>query len=165
MNKDVKFTLSAAAAHLVTAYKKAIEAYRADAITVQVGISDASPETFEALWAQYQSGLITVNTAHSETAIYGKAGNATFRVFHDIGHIVYLKQFTMADEVELAQRQWYDILPHIPAQWVDVCRVVYLADTCEQSKFADANNGAFPVDQTAFVGAYLAQSFALATGK
>ena len=54
-------------------------------ISCRVGIADDSPETFEALWAQYQTGLITVNTAHSDTAIYGRDGNATFRVFHDLG--------------------------------------------------------------------------------
>ena len=156
MNRDTKFTLATAAAHLVEAYKKAIHAYRTEVISCRVGIADDSPETFEALWAQYQTGLITVNTAHSDTAIYGRDGNATFRVFHDLGHIIYLKQFTESDEIALAERQWYDLLPHLPHAWRDVCKVVYMADTVEQSRHC-GQTGEFPTDQKAFVGAFLEQ--------
>ncbi len=152
-----KYVLSAAANHLVAAYKQAIAEYR-EILAVEVGVSPDSPETFEALKAQAESGCVTVSLAHSDKAIYGRDGNATFRVFHDLGHLIYDKKFTTEDEVALANIQWLDIKNFIDPAMQGVCKVVYFADTVEQSLFCD-RTGDFPVDQKAFVLEFLNKHF------
>lgn len=143
------FVLSACAAVLVEAYKKQIAEYHT-VMPLALSVSDDAPETFEALKANAANGVLSVTSKHSDHAIYGRDGNVTFRVFHDYGHLLYNKEFVCADEVELANIQWLDLQKHIPAEWLHVAKVVYFADTVEQSLFCEAT-GEFPVDQKAFV--------------
>lgn len=144
-----RFVLTACAAILVEAYKKAITEYQA-IMPLALGIEHDAPETYAALCANCEAGKLVVTKAFSAFAIYGEAGNVTFRVFHDYGHLLYGKNFTTKQEVELAYLQWQDVKKHIPQEWVAVAHTVYFADTVEQSLF-EQETGAFPVDQKAFV--------------
>lgn len=148
-NNRNHYVLSAAAAVLVSAYKDLLAEYRS-IMPLETSVSADAPETFEGLKANAANGQLIITDAHSEHAIYGGAGNVTFRFFHDYGHLLYNKEFTTADEVELAQLQWADIEPVIPTEWRATCKIVYMADTVEQSLFCD-RTGEFPVDQKAFV--------------
>lgn len=144
-----RFILARAACLLVNAYRDCITEYRA-LLPLDLSISKDAPDTFAKLQAGAASGQLVVSPEHSETAIYGAAGNITFRVFHDYGHILYGKEFVTEQECELARIQWVDLKVHLPAEWHDICHVVYFADTCEQSKY-EARTGQFPADQRAFV--------------
>ena len=149
--KGTKFLLAAVAEKLVAAYKAQIEEYQTwGAKPLELGISDNAPSTYEALCEEAKKGKLTVTTEFSNTAIYGIAGNVTFRVFHDFGHLIYNKEFTTRDEVELAKIQWQDIKLHIEPEWRELVNVVYTADTVEQSQY-EAEHGKFPEDQKAFV--------------
>ncbi|CUR50714.1 hypothetical protein SHL_00024 [Pseudomonas phage shl2] len=158
MNNANRFILARAACLLVDAYRKCITEYQT-VMPLALGISKDAPDTFAKLKAEAAGGKLVVSPEFSETAIYGVAGNITFRVFHDYGHLIYDKEFETAQECELARIQWLDLKAHIPAEWVSVCHAVYFADTCEQSLF-EASTGAFPSDQRAFVLDHLANHLA-----
>ncbi len=153
-----RFILARAACLLVEAYKKLITEYQL-IMPLDLGVSKEAPDSFAKLKAEAAEGRLLVSPEFSETAIYGTSGNITFRVFHDYGHLIYGKEFTTADECELARIQWADIKPCIPPEWVSVCHAVYFADTCEQSLF-EASTGSFPSDQRAFVLNHLANHLA-----
>ncbi|AUV61712.1 hypothetical protein HOS76_gp18 [Pseudomonas phage Henninger] len=148
-NNASKFILARAACLLVNAYRECITEYRA-LLPLALSISKDAPDTFAKLQAGAASGQLVVSPEHSETAIYGGAGNITFRVFHDYGHLLYGKEFETSQECELARIQWVDLKVHLPVEWHDICHVVYFADTCKQSEY-EASTGHFPKDQRAFV--------------
>ncbi|MGV8919526.1 MAG: hypothetical protein ACOH2R_17295 [Pseudomonas sp.] len=152
-----KFILSAAAAHLVAAYRKTIAEYQA-LFPLALSVCPNAPDNYEALVYEAHTGALRVSPEHNKSSIYGASGNLTFRVMHDYGHLLYGKRFELADELELARIQWVDLKVHLPEGWVDVCHAVYMADTQEQSKF-EAETGQFPVDQTSFVLGYLVEHF------
>ena len=146
-----KFLLAAIAEKLVAAYKAQIAEYQTlGAKPLELGISDSAPSTFEALCEEAKQGRLTVTTEHSKTAIYGLSGNVTFRVFHDCGHLLYNKEFTTDDEVDLATMQWQDIKHRIDPEWRELASMVYYANTVYQSRY-EAEHGEFPKDQKAFV--------------
>lgn len=151
--KGSKFLLSAVAAKLVAAYTQCIAEYR-QVMPLATGISNDAPDTFEKLKAEAAKGRLVVTTEFSDTAIYGISGNVTFRVFHDYGHLLYNKEFTTADEMDLAATQWRDLVKYIEPEWQGICRVVYFADTYEQS-FFESIHGKFPEDQRRFVLGHL----------
>lgn len=144
-----KFTQAAAAHHLVEAYKKATAEYLA-LRPLDVTISDHAPETYEQLVADAAQGKLRISPANSGATIYGHAGNMAFRTMHDLGHIIYGLQFTLADEVLLAGNQWLDLKGYLPPEFVGVCHDLYFADTVCQSLYCD-KTGEFPRDQVAFV--------------
>lgn len=152
-DKAVQFVLAQVAAQLVKAYKATIAEYQA-ILPLDLGIDANAPETYEDLVQNARQGMLYVTTAHSDTAIYGVAGNVTFRTFHDYGHILHARKFTTEDEIALAQLQWINLRNHIPSEWVELAKVVYFADTVEQSRF-EQQTGRFPVNQKAFVSGYL----------
>lgn len=148
------FILSAAAAHLVQAYKKAISVYHSE-LPLELSVCRHAPSDYSTLYAEAKNqNILRVTDEFSETSIYGTSGNITFRIFHDYGHLMYRKQFTTEQEVELANIQWDDIAVHIPREWRKVCKVVYLADTVEQSLY-ESGCGEFPKDQKEFVLGFL----------
>lgn len=151
--KGSKFLLAAIAAKLVEAYKMQIAEYQT-VMPLALGVSDEAPDNYEALKAEAKQGKLRVSSEFSDTAIYGLAGNVTFRVFHDYGHLLYDAEFTTEQEESLARTQWLDVQRYIDPAWRDLCKVVYLADTVEQSLF-EARTGHFPVDQKAFVLGHL----------
>lgn len=144
-----RFILARAAALLVEAYKLQITEYQ-KLLPLKTGIHHDAPSSYEQLKADAMEGRLNVSPAFNTTSIYGAAGNIAFRVFHDYGHLLYGCRFTTPEEIMLAKGQWLDIKHHIPAEWQAVCKVVYLADTVEQSAF-EAQTGHFPHDQKAFV--------------
>ncbi|WYW04449.1 hypothetical protein Mudajogi_00004 [Pseudomonas phage vB_PpuP-Mudajogi] len=148
-----RFILARAACLLVNAYTQCIAEYR-QLMPLALSISKDAPDTFAKLQAGAASGQLVVSPEHSETSIYGVAGNITFRVFHDYGHLVYGKEFETAQEVELARIQWHDLKVYIPTEWVGICHTVYFADTAEQSKY-ESETGKFPDDQRSFVLGFL----------
>lgn len=155
--KQNAFILSQAAAHLAAAYKACIAEYQT-VLPLDLRIGHDAPDNYAALKNQAALGFLKVSTEHNATSIYGAAGNLTFRVFHDYGHLLYDAEFTMDQEVSLAKTQWLDLKRYLPAEWVDVCHAVYTADTVEQSKF-EALNGCFPHNQRAFVLVHLENYF------
>lgn len=156
--KQNAFILAQAASHLVTAYKASIAEYQT-VLPLNLSIGHDAPDNFNALKSQAACGFLKVSTAHNDTSIYGASGNLTFRIFHDYGHLLYDAEFTTEQEVSLANTQWLDLKRYLPAEWVNVCHVVYFADTVEQSKY-EAATGNFPEDQKVFVMGHLAAYFA-----
>lgn len=157
-NKQLQFILARAACLLVEAYTQTITEYRA-ILPLDGRIGLDAPSTFEGLKADAAKGFLKVSTEHNSSSIYGAAGNLTFRTFHDYGHLLYNKEFTLIDEVELACMQWQDLKGYLPAEWVGVCHCVYVADTVRQSLY-EAETGNFPADQKRFVMGFLADHFA-----
>lgn len=155
--KQNRFILAQAAAHLVEAYKTCIAEYQT-VLPLNLSIGHDAPDNFNALKSQAAMGFLKVSTAHNATSIYGAAGNLTFRVFHDYGHLLYDAEFTTEQEVSLALTQWRDLVRYIPQEWQGVCYVVYRADTVEQSEF-EAKTGEFPADQKGFVMGFLKEYF------
>lgn len=151
--KGSKFLLAAIAAKLVEAYKMQIAEYQT-VYPLALGVADDAPCTYEALKTEAALGQLRVSSEFSQTAIYGLSGNVTFRVMHDYGHLLYDAEFTLEQECSLARTQWLDLKRYIDPEWRDICHVVYLADTVEQSKH-EAATGAFPEDQRAFVLGHL----------
>lgn len=147
--KGSKFLLSAVAAKLVAAYTQCIAEYQM-IMPLATGISDNAPDTFEKLKEESRKGRLVVTTEFSDTAIYEISGNVTFRVFHDYGHLLYNREFTTDDEIDLAHIQWRDLVKYIEPEWQGICHVVYMADTVEQSQY-EARTGQFPHDQRRFV--------------
>lgn len=140
--------MAQAASHLVEAYKALIQEYQS-VTPLDLRIMADAPETFEGLVANAKAGFLAVTQAYSETSIYGIAGNVTFRVFHDYGHIIYGRKFNTLDEIALARTQWLDIEPSIPHEWRAICKCLYERDTVGQSLY-EHRTGAFPADQKAF---------------
>lgn len=153
-----RFILAQAASHLVTAYRLAIQEYRS-ILPLDLRVSDDAPESFEELKTNARAGFLAVTPAHSETAIYGASGNATFRIFHDYGHLLYGRHFTTEDEVKLAMFQWGDIKDYIAPEWLSICHCVYFADTLEQTRY-ESTHGHFPANQKEFVLGFLASFLA-----
>lgn len=158
MSNQSRFILAHAAQLLVLAYKECITEYQ-QVLPLKLSIGHDAPDNFNALKSQASCGFLKVSTEHNDTSIYGASGNLTFRIFHDYGHLLYDAEFTTEQEVSLAKTQWLDLKRHLPAEWVNVCHVVYFADTVEQSKY-EAATGKFPEDQKGFVMGHLAAYFA-----
>ncbi|WYV99857.1 hypothetical protein AnF1_00001 [Pseudomonas phage vB_PpuP-AnF1] len=154
------FILARAACLLVEAYQKIIPEY-VEALGIKdLQVGPDAPNTYEALVADYKANArLKVSTEFNSTSIYGGSGNLTFRIMHDLGHLLYDAKFTTNDEVLLAQTQWKDLERYIPKEWVSVCREVYTADTIEQSLF-EQRTGDFPADQKGFVLGFLERYFA-----
>ncbi|CBZ41975.1 hypothetical protein PsPphi15_gp02 [Pseudomonas phage phi15] len=157
--KQNQIILAIAAQKLVEAYGKLIPDYRKELGIVDLKVAADAPCTYEALRLEYERDrVLRVTDAFSSTAIYGIAGNVTFRVFHDCGHLLYDAEFTTEQEVSLAKTQWLDIAPVIEPEWRSICKVVYMADTVEQSLY-EARTGKFPDDQKGFVLGHLTAAF------
>jgi hypothetical protein len=118
---------------------------------------DDAPQTLHAL-REYvkEHRRLVVALEHGETSIYGNAkANAWFRAFHDLGHLVYNREMTYEEEVQLALTQWGDLEPIFREMGAtrnliqDLYRL-YLFDTVGQSRYC-LLTGRFPSDQVAFV--------------
>ncbi|QNJ57304.1 hypothetical protein Stalingrad_3 [Pseudomonas phage Stalingrad] len=157
--KQNQIILAIAARKLVEAYATQIQEYRQVLEFPSLSISADAPCTYEQLKLEYQRDhVLRVTEAFSDSAIYGISGNVTFRIFHDMGHLLYDAEFTTEQEVSLAKTQWLDIKRHIEPGWQNICEVVYMADTVEQSLY-EARTGKFPEDQKGFVLGHLAAAF------
>lgn len=143
--KQLQFILARAACLLVEACTE----YRA-ILPLDGRIGLDAPSTFEGLKADAAQEFLKVSTEHN-----------TSSTFHDFGHLLFNKAFTLVDEVELSRIQWQDLKGYLPAEWVDVCHCVYVyvADTEQQSLY-EAETGNFPADQKRFVLGFLADHFA-----
>lgn len=151
------FLLAAIAEKLVSAYKAQTAEYQTlFPKPLALGISPDAPATYHDLMDQAKCGKLLVTTEYSSTAIYGLSGNVSFRIFHDLGHILYLRDFSTVEEIELAHKQWRDIEQRIAPEWRELCQVVYLSDTVGQSRY-EKTYGKFPDDQRAFLLAELGQ--------
>lgn len=155
---QTRFIVARAACLLVEAYKATISEYQ-QVMPLDLSAGKDAPNDYPALLADAKRGRLRVSTEHNKTSIYGGAGNISFRVFHDYGHLIYDAQFTLNDEILLASTQWHDLKRYIPSEWLAVVHEVYCADTIEQSKH-EAATGEFPADQKAFVIAHMAKWFA-----
>lgn len=104
--------------------------------------------------------VLLVSLLNADTAIYGAEGNAWFRFFHDLGHMLYELDFNAEDENKLHDMLWYRHLTRTQAFAVlskleqTLVRVVYAADTFGQTDHF-TEHGEFPADQTAFAISYL----------
>lgn len=146
---------------LVHGYKAMIKRYLAmhafkDVRIFTVDKQDDAPQTLHALREYVEEyGQLVVALEHGETSIYGGAKeNAWFRAFHDLGHLVYNREMTYADEVQLAITQWYDLAPVFAGMGADdnlllALRRLYLIDTVGQSRYCLLTDR-FPRNQSAF---------------
>lgn len=153
------YTLMAAAALLVDAYKAVTAEYlavmdqqRGSALDIRISDGEfVAPEDYETLCDDFAVGLLVISNDHNSTSVYGAAGNIAFRTMHDLGHLSHGLTFSLADEVSLAMVQWPLIRKHIhKTEFVEACRDVFMADTVMMSLYNE-RFGEFPVDQTAFI--------------
>lgn len=150
------YTLMAAAALLVDAYKAVTAEYLAarEGEPLDIRISNGefvAPEDYETLCDDHAVGLLVISNEHNGTSIYGESGNIAFRTMHDLGHLFHGLTFSLADEVSLAMVQWPMIRKHIhKTEFVESCRDVFMADTVMMSLYQQ-RFGEFPTDQTAFI--------------
>lgn len=151
-----KVELSLAAQLLVQAYRQCIAVYQYDneelrTLRFQVVAKQAeAPQDLTGVRAAIEAGLLPIAEEHSDHSIYGVRGNVVFRAWHDLGHYLYGLEMHADDEQKLAVRQWDDIERFIPAQYREMCKRVYLADTVGQTLLC-AFSGEFPKDQREFV--------------
>lgn len=107
-----------------------------------------------------EAGGLLVSLLNADTAIYGAEGNAWFRFIHDMGHMLYVLEFTADDENKLHNLLWVHYLRHTPSFGKlskleqELVRMVYDADTTGQTNYF-TEHGDFPADQTAFAIEYL----------
>lgn len=118
---------------------------------------DDAPQTLHALrGCVKEHRRLVVALEHGETSIYGDAkANAWFRAFHDLGHLVYNREMTYEEEVQLALTQWLDLEPIFREMGATLNLIqdlfrLYLFDTVGQSRYC-LLTGRFPSDQVAFV--------------
>ena len=104
--------------------------------------------------------VLLVSLLNADTAIYGAEGNAWFRFFHDLGHMLYGLDFTAEDENKLHALLWVHHLEgtrtfaELSKLEQELVSLVYDADTTGQTDYF-TEHGEFPADQTAFAIAYL----------
>lgn len=106
-----------------------------------------------------ESRMLFVSLLNADTAIYGAEGNAWFRFFHDLGHLLYQLEFTAEDENKLHQLLWCHLsrtssFLKLSLLEQELVRIVYDADTTGQTNYY-TEHGEFPADQTAFAIEYL----------
>lgn len=94
--------------------------------------------------------VLIVSAAHSDTSIYGLAGNLLFRAAHDLAHMKYGLGFTVEEELRLAEIHWLSLRVYVPAECIPMAHAIYMADTSAQSLYYK-KHGHFPKDQTKFV--------------
>ena len=161
-----------AAAVLVDMYKEAAHdlrvALRADrgiAVTnrIPVGVFCEPYDVelgVEAMGVQVcEQRMLLVSLLNADTAIYGAEGNAWFRFFHDLGHLLYQLEFTAEDENKLHQLLWCHLartssFNKLSLLEQELVRIVYDADTTGQTNYF-TEHGEFPADQTTFAIKYL----------
>lgn len=115
--------------------------------------SEQAPQTFEEVKAEYSkaqrsNGPFRVWNGACENTIYTCAeGNYAFRFVHDLLHAVFGYQFTLEDELKVAQWHQKWVAQEFGADSIEF-RLITI-DTAGQSLF-EAQTGAFPEDQLAF---------------
>lgn len=146
---------------LLEGYRILLEQYRTtpvfkDVAFLTVPTQAEAPQSLGELRQSVAAGTLPVALEHGDTSIYGSAvANATFRMMHDAGHVIYGKEMTYYDEVVLACLQWEDLYPvfrdlgaNNDLLWQ--LERLYLADTVGQSHYCHRAGG-FPKDQRRFV--------------
>lgn len=121
-------------------------------------VSPNAPSSFEALKAQYDCGRMVVWDGASDDTVFAEPRvNYAFRAWHDLTHIVYQCPFTIDGESEALNMQLIDLLeffPGIPTETMARWKAILVAEVDGQGEY-NARYGRFPVNQRAFVEAYL----------
>lgn len=142
------FTLLQAMQKQISIYRQSFPGLR----IVFVESQEEAPQSLAELQACVEAGELPIALEHGDKTIYqGDWANGIFRVFHDLGHLIYNKEMTYRDEVDLAYMGWADIVRHFPVGMkLDDLYKIYAADTIGQSVFCN-DTGRFPQDQLKFV--------------
>lgn len=155
------------AALLVHGYKQLIAEYRTlphlrNVRCVAVRTQAEAPQDLEEMRRRVrQFGRLEIALENGESSIYGSArANAWFRLFHDMGHLIYNREMTYVDEVALAKTQWLDLEPTFRKMGANEFLVtnlaaLYFIDTVGQSHY-HLLVGKFPDNQAAFAKAVYA---------
>lgn len=107
-----------------------------------------------------RGALIRVSKANSASCVWSPEVNVLARMWHDWTHIVLGEDFSLAGELATgkAQLRQLALIRQLPTRGDDVARVIY-ADVIGQV-LAHGATGRFPVNQAAFVRAYVEDSAA-----
>jgi len=123
--------------------------------------SPDAPNTYEELCADYAAkGRVTVWDGASDRTIYGAgtAGarvNVAFRAWHDWRHLTMAADFTPQGEARTCYAQIGDLFDAygVTDETLQWARIIQ-AEIIGQGRYLE-RNGDFPVDQMAFVKAFL----------
>lgn len=130
----------------------------ADLLPRGFDVAPDAPETFEGLKDHFaRTGRIVVSSLHSDRTIYGSAAvNYAFRAWHDWVHVACDFPLTLEGERDVAfvQIDQLTLYADNQAQAEHWARIIF-AEVDGQAQYF-AQTGAFPLDQVAFVSAYLA---------
>lgn len=121
-------------------------------------VSDNAPDTYETLKAHYDAtGRILVWSGASDQTIFGCAEiNYAFRAWHDWRHITESADFSPAGESAVCEKQKEDIRAIYDGETADFFCALLDAEIMGQLAH-EQRHGEFPVDQKAFVVAWLAR--------
>lgn len=149
------YNIPALAFILLQAMQKQIAVYRQSfpgLRIVFVESQEEAPQSLAELQACVEAGELPIALEHGDKTIYqGDWANGIFRVFHDLGHLIYNKEMTYSDEVALAFNGWNDLSGHFPKDApIAGLYCLYAADTIGQSQYCH-ETGCFPDDQQRFV--------------
>lgn len=145
---ELAFTLLQAMQKQIAVYRQSFPGLR----IVFVEAQEEAPQSLADLRACVEAGELPIALEHGDKTIYqGDWANGIFRIFHDLGHLIYNKEMTYSDEVALAFKGWNDLSEHLPKD-APLAELYYLyaADTIGQSSYCHVT-GRFPDDQQRFV--------------
>ncbi len=119
-------------------------------------VSDDAPGTYKALTTHYEkTGRVLVWSGASEFSVYAcRETNYAFRAWHDSKHILFNLPFDMAGEVEVMRLQQADVRALYDGRQADLFCAILEAEVIGQGEYNNLYGG-YPVDQFAFVAAYL----------
>ena len=122
-------------------------------------VSDTAPNTYEALVQSYgDKGRMTVWSGASDKTIFGDPkANYAFRAWHDMTHLRLAAHFTPEGEHAVCEAQSEDVrMLYGDSPEADHMIGLLHAEIDGQVQYAQAHEGAFPVDQRGFDQAWLA---------
>lgn len=119
-------------------------------------VSPDAPGTHKTLVAHYETtGRVLVWSGASESTVFAcRETNYAFRAWHDSKHILFNLPFTMDGEAAVMRLQQADIRALYDGPRADLFCAILEAEIIGQGEY-NALHGGYPVNQLAFVAAYL----------
>lgn len=119
-------------------------------------VSPDAPGTHTALMAHYKAtGRVLVWSGASGRTVFAcRETNYAFRAWHDSKHILFNLPFTMDGEAKVMRLQQADIRALYDGQRADLYCAILEGEVIGQGEYNEMYGG-YPVDQAAFVAAYL----------
>lgn len=117
-----------------------------------------APDTWDALVkagdSMHSTGILPIYDGASDAAIYSPQANGAFRFWHDLGHLSTGLTFTPDDERTLQYAHHLPVIERAGIARNTLPWLMYHADTVGQIDHV-VTHGEFPVNQRAFVAAYV----------